>query len=91
MNDVELGGATVFPCLNVSVWPKKGLGLVWYDLKLNGAYERRSLHAACPVLKGYKWSKESFYTFLNIASKFFKNFFNLQFVISGWENEDKNF
>lgn len=71
MNDVEFGGATVFPCLNVSVPAKKGTALIWYNLKLSGAYETRSLHGGCPVLKGFKWSELSGYILKNVVSSIF--------------------
>ncbi|XP_075217847.1 prolyl 4-hydroxylase subunit alpha-1-like isoform X2 [Lycorma delicatula] len=55
MSNVNQGGATVFPSLNMSVWPEKGTALFWYNLHSNGETDSRTLHAACPVLAGSKW------------------------------------
>ncbi|XP_039282537.1 prolyl 4-hydroxylase subunit alpha-2-like [Nilaparvata lugens] len=55
MSDVAQGGATVFPYLNVTVQPKKGTALVWYNMHLSGEGDLATMHAACPVLVGCKW------------------------------------
>jgi len=54
-NDVEQGGATVFPDLGRTFWPKKGTAVFWYNLYKNGEGDVRTRHAACPVLAGTKW------------------------------------
>ncbi|GIY44306.1 prolyl 4-hydroxylase subunit alpha-1 [Caerostris extrusa] len=53
MSDVNGGGATVFPRLNITVWPKKAL--FWYNVKSNGVGDILTLHGACPVVTGSKW------------------------------------
>lgn len=58
VSDVELGGATVFPDLNLTVYPRKGSAAFWFNLHKNGEGDSRTLHAACPVLAGTKWGKE---------------------------------
>jgi prolyl 4-hydroxylase len=36
--------------------PKKGDAVLFHSIKPSGELERRSLHTACPVIKGVKWS-----------------------------------
>ncbi|XP_067220216.1 prolyl 4-hydroxylase subunit alpha-2-like [Chanodichthys erythropterus] len=55
MNDVEIGGATVFPKFGVAVQPKKGSAVFWYNLLRNGEVNWNTEHAGCPVLVGTKW------------------------------------
>jgi len=54
-SDVELGGATVFTNIGVSLRPKKGSAAFWYNLRANGEGDDMTRHAACPVLAGTKW------------------------------------
>ncbi|KAK8375319.1 hypothetical protein O3P69_008296 [Scylla paramamosain] len=55
MTDVEAGGATVFPQINLSLWPKKGAAAFWHNLHPSGEGDELTRHAACPVLVGTKW------------------------------------
>ncbi|XP_066288084.1 prolyl 4-hydroxylase subunit alpha-3-like [Branchiostoma lanceolatum] len=55
LSDVEAGGATVFPNLNLAVPAVKNSAVLFHDLKKSLAFEENSLHAGCPVLMGSKW------------------------------------
>lgn len=59
MSDVELGGGTVFPLINIAVHAQKGSAAFWYDLHASGEPDYLTLHAACPVLIGNKWGRFS--------------------------------
>ncbi|KAL1418419.1 hypothetical protein MTO96_025920 [Rhipicephalus appendiculatus] len=45
MSDVSAGGATVFPQLRLTLWPKKGAAAFWYNLHRSG--EGGHAHSAC--------------------------------------------
>ena len=56
LNDVEEGGETTFPNLNISVRPKKGNAVYFeyfYDEK---ELNEKTLHTGNPVVKGEKWA-----------------------------------
>jgi len=55
LNDVEAGGSTVFPRLNLKVRPVARSAVVWYNILKNGLGDARTLHTGCPVLLGTKW------------------------------------
>ncbi|XP_022726920.1 probable prolyl 4-hydroxylase 9 isoform X2 [Durio zibethinus] len=69
LSDVEEGGETMFPfendmrikgydyrqCAGLKIKPRRGDGLLFYSLFLNGTIDRTSLHGSCPVIKGEKW------------------------------------
>ncbi|XP_055354653.1 prolyl 4-hydroxylase subunit alpha-2-like [Paramacrobiotus metropolitanus] len=55
LSDVEAGGATVFPRLNVTLYPQRGSAAFWYNLHRDGLGNENMLHAGCPVLSGVKW------------------------------------
>lgn len=50
LNDVPRGGATRFPCLGLDVQPRKGTALVFFPATIDGALDRRALHAALPAV-----------------------------------------
>lgn len=55
LNEVERGGATIFPKLNLQVLPRKG-SVLYFDYALpGGVYDPDSLHGGTPVLAGEKW------------------------------------
>ncbi|XP_077497777.1 prolyl 4-hydroxylase subunit alpha-3-like [Amblyomma americanum] len=58
-SDVAEGGATAFTMAGLSVTPRIGSALFWFNLKENwaGLWEpdRSTMHGSCPVLRGSKW------------------------------------
>ncbi|CAH1793743.1 unnamed protein product, partial [Owenia fusiformis] len=54
LNDVEAGGATVFPYAKVHVPAVKGAAAFWFNVKRSGENDVRTLHAGCPVVLGQK-------------------------------------
>lgn len=85
MSNVEAGGATVFPTLNVALWPQKGSAAFWYNLHLNGEGNVNTRHAACPVLTGSKWGRQFLETFL--YRKQWLMFYSLLAVSNKWIHE----
>ncbi|XP_030372901.1 prolyl 4-hydroxylase subunit alpha-2-like [Scaptodrosophila lebanonensis] len=55
LSNVELGGATIFPRLNLTIWPQRGAALLWYNLDNSVEPEKLSEHAVCPVIVGSRW------------------------------------
>lgn len=57
LNDVEAGGGTCFPKLNLEIAAKKGRMLLFHNCN-NGSSQRhpRSLHGGMPVEAGEKWA-----------------------------------
>ncbi|XP_057542090.1 probable prolyl 4-hydroxylase 9 [Amaranthus tricolor] len=69
LSNVEEGGETMFPyendnldynydfkeCIGLKVKPRRGDGLLFYSLFVNGTIDPTSLHGSCPVSKGEKW------------------------------------
>lgn len=57
LSDVEEGGHTRFDKLNINVEPKKGRLLIFHNtIKGTNTVHPDSLHAGCPVIKGYKYA-----------------------------------
>ena len=55
MSDVEAGGRTIFPQAGISVKPKEGKALFWYNIGTRTNFDSRIFHMGCPVLYGNKW------------------------------------
>jgi prolyl 4-hydroxylase len=55
LNDIEEGGETVFPYLNLEIKPQKGKGILFRTLDDNDKIIPESLHGGKPVIKGEKW------------------------------------
>jgi len=49
------GGETIFPLLDLSITPKRGALLVFYNCDENGQVFYETLHGGAPVLAGEKW------------------------------------
>ncbi len=62
LNDVELGGETHFPELDLSIRPSAGSAVYFEYHNATGQLDTRCLHAGVPVLRGEKW----------IATKWFR-------------------
>lgn len=57
LNNVEAGGETGFPKLDIEIMPKKGDCLVFHNtLQDSTEIHPNSLHAGMPVISGEKWA-----------------------------------
>ncbi|KAH7975880.1 prolyl 4-hydroxylase subunit alpha-1 [Rhipicephalus sanguineus] len=60
LSEVKEGGSTAFPKANLSIRPRRGSALFWFNLKQEPAASSRQIdysttHGSCPVLRGSKW------------------------------------
>ena len=55
LNDVEAGGETIFPELNLSVLPRQGSAVYFEYYNGLGQVDPLTLHGGAPVLRGEKW------------------------------------
>ncbi len=55
LNDVEEGGTTFFPKLNLAVSPQKGMAVYFEYFYNDPIVNELTLHAGAPVVKGEKW------------------------------------
>lgn len=67
LSDVDAGGATRFPSVNLEVRPKAGMAIYFADLLSTGEPDRLSLHASTPVVTetkylATKWLREKPYS-----------------------------
>ncbi|SEN71538.1 prolyl 4-hydroxylase [Mesobacillus persicus] len=56
LNDVELGGETYFPKLNLSVSPQKGMAVYFEYFYNDQMLNDLTLHGGAPVIIGDKWA-----------------------------------
>ncbi|MFE4352840.1 2OG-Fe(II) oxygenase [Peribacillus butanolivorans] len=55
LNDVEHGGETFFPKLNLSVSPRKGMAVYFEYFYTDKNVNELTLHGGAPVITGEKW------------------------------------
>ena len=55
LSNVESGGHTIFPQAGISVQPKEGDALFWFNLGTKNNFDTRIFHLGCPVIFGNKW------------------------------------
>lgn len=63
LNDVEEGGETQFPRLNLTITPKLGRVVIWPNVLNNSPHEsdQRTIHQALPVLTGEKYGANAWF------------------------------
>ena len=55
LNDVEKGGETQFPNINIKMKPKEGTLIAWNNLNIDGTNNENTLHEALPPESGKKY------------------------------------
>jgi prolyl 4-hydroxylase len=55
LNDVDSGGETIFPEIELSVFPRKGGAVYFSYCDQYGRLDRMTLHGGAPVRSGEKW------------------------------------
>jgi prolyl 4-hydroxylase len=55
LNNVQEGGETAFPAVNLSVTPKKGSAAYFEYCNSQGQVDPQTLHSGVPVVAGEKW------------------------------------
>ena len=55
LNTPKEGGETIFPMAKISVTPKKGSAVLFYNCLPTGEVDGLSLHGGAPVIAGEKW------------------------------------
>ncbi|MCX7125655.1 MAG: 2OG-Fe(II) oxygenase, partial [Gammaproteobacteria bacterium] len=55
LNNVEEGGETIFPEINLKVQPQQGNAIYFAYTNAKSQVDPLTLHGGCPVLRGEKW------------------------------------
>lgn len=55
LNDVSAGGATIFPEVNLNIYPQKGSAVYFSYFNAAGQVDPLTLHGGAPVIEGEKW------------------------------------
>jgi prolyl 4-hydroxylase len=61
LNDVDGGGETEFPKLNLKIKPMRGRMIYFDNYKKDGSINYDTLHRSMPVLSGEKWAFNLWY------------------------------
>lgn len=77
LNEVEEGGSTYFPKLDLAVHPKPGQALMFAYMGADGKLDYRSEHAGLPIIRGEKW----------VATKWLRERPIQQPPVKQWANE----
>ena len=59
--NVDAGGETMFPRLDVMIPPRRGTLLIWNNMSANGQPNGETVHAARPVERGVKYVLTKWY------------------------------
>ncbi|XP_020811533.1 prolyl 4-hydroxylase subunit alpha-2-like [Drosophila serrata] len=76
LSEVQQGGGTTFPYLNLTVFPQPGSVLFWYNQDTRGNEDTYTSHAGCPVIVGSKWVMSKWIE--DIGQEFRKPCFDLE-------------
>lgn len=55
LNRVDAGGETRFPAIDLTVPPRMGEGLLFFNVRPDGSLDQNTRHAGLPVERGEKW------------------------------------
>jgi len=55
LNEVDAGGATIFPDISLNIYPKKGSAVYFSYFNAAGQVDPLTLHGGAPVIEGEKW------------------------------------
>lgn len=75
LSNVDEGGGTYFPKIDLRLTPQKGMGILWNNLDKKGCRDQNTLHMGEPVKNGSKyittiWFRKNDKSFCNKHNKF---------------------